>query len=64
MEEKKCTGDCLLCSAQQRLYCTTHMLLNIITTINKLEVHITSIEETLKEINCDSTLCKPEIEKP
>lgn len=49
MEEKKCTGDCLKCNTQQRIYCAAQMSNIIMSKIGNLETEIASLKSMMSD---------------
>ena len=48
---KTCTGDCLQCPAQQRVYCAAQMSRNSIDKLNEMESRMSELEEVLMAID-------------
>lgn len=64
-----CSGDCLKCSVQQRIYCASQMSRNAIPMLEAILVNQTSILERLERIekaqeNKDEEIINPMAETP
>ena len=59
MEEKDiiktCTGDCMKCSVQQRIYCSAQMTRNLIDAVNALSMRVAELTERVESINADDS---------
>jgi DNA-binding transcriptional MerR regulator len=58
---KMCSGDCMQCSMQQRVYCSAQMTRMTIDTLNAIQESLKQIKELLQKIdnNDDNTLFNP-----
>ena len=50
---KTCTGDCLQCPAQQRVYCAAQMSRNAIESLTRVERRLEEIEDKLNSLEKD-----------
>ena len=58
---KTCSGDCMQCSMQQRVYCSAQMTRMNIDTLNAIQESLAQIKEILQKIDKDDddTLFNP-----
>ena len=57
---KKCCGDCLACSFQQRVYCAAQISRNNMDAINEMKLVVGELSEKIDRLgNTDSEIFNP-----
>lgn len=50
---KTCSGDCMKCNVQQRIYCSAQMTRNLIEAVNALNAKVDVLAEKVESLSND-----------
>ena len=50
MEEKKCQGNCMMCSMPQQVYCASQMTYNLSNVVAAFGDRMTAMEDAVRKI--------------